>query len=367
MTNPSDVTSCSSSSRGCQVKEDVAEGWEGFCMGLQLINRSSTQEACRAACCSDPVCEVWQLATQRSNRGTNMSCYTGKGFECRSVRTDDFLILAGQRISHGSTLGNGVWCTGNGMRKVPYSTSLSHRERTDECRSGCFFDKDCHVWQYSTVKGCWSGSPKYGSIKCYQDISLAGSIMDGQKFDRSCESTVKPETDYIMVFLVILSAAFLLCCFGAVVMCFGFCAAKKIQTPLSSRSKSPRSRRQGGIDEERSDSTLGMLPSEDLSRAGAPGGEYRALYPNTGSSMGSMSESGSMVAPPYGPLDKSFGGVSSNSSFGQGIAPLLPQPQYPQMLQMQPGMVQPRSGSVQMMPMQVYPGMPMYGAQMPRR
>lgn len=329
-------------------------------MGLQLLNRSSTKEACGAACCDDPACEVWQWATKRSDRnpaGTKaMSCYTGKGFECRSVRTDDFLVYAGQRISHGTQLGDGVWCTGNGMRKSPYSSRLSHKERMDNCRSACFFDKDCHVWQYSTLKGCWSGSPSYGSIKCYKDVSLAGSIMDGQRFDRSCEAAGELNTNYLQVFLVILSAALLLVCFAACVLFFNLCGPKTPKTPRGPSS----SRRQEADDEEASDD-LDHVP-EDLSRAGMQGGAYRALYPNSsppGSTNPSMSipmsegsmghlmppspaGSGQLVpgASPPRPVDVSFGavsGVSSGSSFGQGTTPLLQQ--YPG--QMQPIMMQP--------------------------
>lgn len=324
-------------------------------MGLKLVNASSTQGDCRAACCGDPACEVWQWATKRTDRNQASSlyksCYTGKGFECRSVRTDDFLVYAGQRVSHGTKLGQGVWCTGNGMHKVDYPSTLSHVERTDKCRSACFFDKDCQAWQYSTLKGCWSGS----STSCSKDVSLAFTIMEAQQFDRSCEAAGELKTDYLQVFVVIVAAALLLICFASTVIFFNICGAKRAQTPRSPRSprrpKSPGSRRQHSDDEDAASDDLTHDP-QNLSRPASTGGVYWPLQVNSQSPSGAaspvmMSQSPSGTVSPNmsvmgpRPIENSFGavsGASSGSSFGQGTSPLLGQ-QYRQ--QQMPFVMQP--------------------------
>lgn len=320
----------------------MAQGWEGYCIGLQLLNRTTTKDECRDVCCADPDCEVWQWATKRSERDvalaqSAMSCHVGKGFECRSVRTDDFLVYAGQRISHGTKLEDGMWCTGNGMRHVPYSSKLSHADRLQKCSNACFHNKECHVWQYSTLKGCWSGFPNYGSFKCYKDVALAGTIMDGQRFDRSCEPQGAPKTNYMLVFLVILSAAFLLLCFSVVVLFFGLCGRKS----AGGTSNGPKSSRQDSA--ELSGDELENLGEDGTSRSAQQGGAYRALYPPSASTP-PISENGSMSnpwqgaavgQPPLRPVDASFGGSSSGSSFGQGTTPLLPP--YPGQLPMTAG------------------------------
>lgn len=340
-------------------------------MGLQLLNRSVTKDWCRAACCNDPGCEVWQWATKRSKRDAagadTMSCYTGRGFECQSIRTDDFLVIAGQRVSHGTKLAPSVWCTGNGMRhNTQISQRMSHKERVDSCRSGCFFDKDCQVWQYSTLKGCWSGHAS--SHQCFEDVSLAGTIMDSQKFVCGAANAA-PETNYLMVFLVILSAALLLLCFAIIVLFFGLCGPKSLR-PQSPRA--PKSSRRQEADEDDD----GSQPApQDLSRGG---GLYRALQPNSNPSSSnpspsiSMSEPGSMgplipgyqpgmATPPASggvspmrPLEMSFGGQSSDSSFsGQ---PLLAAPAgYPQPVMQQVQMASSPMAAVDPRIMQILP------------
>jgi len=308
-------------------------------MGLQLLNRSVTQEECRAACCNDPGCEEWVYASKRSidpAGATTMSCSTGRGFECESIRTD-IIPHAGQRITHGTRLPPGVWCTGNGMQLAQLDQRMSHKERIDSCRSTCFFNTDCHVWQYSTLKGCWFGR----SHQCFKDVSLAGTIMDSQKF--VCDAMAGPEkTNYLMVFLVILSAAVLLLCFAIIVLFFGLCGPKRPQSrPQTPRSpKSSRPWQQESFDDEDGSQELDQRP-EDISPA--HGGLYQPIHHNSSPissnpSSTSMSETGSMVplvpgqagvpggAPQIRPMDTSFGASSSNSSFSGTAAPLLGQP-----------------------------------------
>lgn len=313
-------------------------------MGLQLLNASTSKEACRAACCADPACEVWQFSTKRSDqRGELMSCYTGKGFECRSVRADDFLVYAGQRISHGTKLNPGWWCSGNGMHKTEYSSRLSHHDKMERCRNACFFDTSCTHWQYSTVKGCWTGSHNDGPLHCQQDTKHGDAVMDAQIFDGSCAGAGGDlGTNFIMVFFILVAAALLLIGFSLCILGLGLCRPKKVlMEPRVDKS----SWRQDDKDDWANDESLeesGSRPGSPKSpKRGSPAA-YRALYrsseegtpsasPNPSLS---MSRDGSILSPRGGggsmprPADNSFGNMSvtsSNTSFGQGTTPLLPQ------------------------------------------
>ncbi|CAE8603987.1 unnamed protein product, partial [Polarella glacialis] len=95
------LSACTSTDQ-CQVIQDVAQGWEGLCLGLEQLNHSTTPEYCRDKCCGDPKCEVWQWGTDRDSAAATLGmCYTGRGLECQSERFDNLLVRAGQRISHG--------------------------------------------------------------------------------------------------------------------------------------------------------------------------------------------------------------------------------------------------------------------------
>ncbi|CAK0823149.1 unnamed protein product, partial [Prorocentrum cordatum] len=69
-------TDCTSQ---CMVIQDIANGWEGLCVGLQLQNASTTADLCRAACCADPKCEVWQWGNKREKASESSLgvCKTG--------------------------------------------------------------------------------------------------------------------------------------------------------------------------------------------------------------------------------------------------------------------------------------------------
>lgn len=143
----------------CQVIQDVANGWEGFCLGLQLLNSSSTMEFCRSTCCDDPKCEVWQWGNTREKSGSSLGkCSTGRGLECQSERFDDFLVLAGQRISHGTVsevipLERHRWCRGVGMKQAsvaPLSAAGTYKSEVLQCRDACYEDAGCSIWEHST-------------------------------------------------------------------------------------------------------------------------------------------------------------------------------------------------------------------------
>ena len=127
--------------------------------GLQLLNSSTTPEFCRAKCCDDPNCEVWQWGNTRENSGAKLGkCSTGRGLECQSERFDDFLVLAGQRISHGTVsetiqLEKGRWCRGIGMKQADVravSAVGTYKAEVLQCRDVCYGDSGCSIWEHST-------------------------------------------------------------------------------------------------------------------------------------------------------------------------------------------------------------------------
>lgn len=238
----------------CQAIQDVANGWEGFCLGLQLMNRTTTPAACREACCADPNCEVWQWGNPREEYGSALGwCYRGRGLECHSDRFDDFLVLAGQRISHGTVsetirLELGTWCIGSGMRQAngvrPLSAIGTYKSSTDECQKVCFEDPSCSVWEHSTERGCWYGY----SDECSATAEGAETMVAGERVARACGAGVtKPvPTDFVTVFGVI----------GAVALFMTCCASLLLLIGGARRSGSSELRLEGGEADEVADAKL---------------------------------------------------------------------------------------------------------------
>lgn len=213
----------------CQAIQDVEDGWEGFCLGLELLNHSTTPALCRSACCADPNCEVWQWGNAREDFGNALgSCFYGRGLECSSDRFDNFLVLAGQRISHGTVsetikLELGIWCTGRGMRQAAGVAGLSatgtYKQNVDECQKVCFQDPACSIWEHSTAKGCWYGY----SDECSVFAEGAQTMVAGERVARACGTGVRSRepTDYLTVFGIIGAVALLLTCCAALVLLLG--------------------------------------------------------------------------------------------------------------------------------------------------
>lgn len=212
----------------CHVLQDVKQGWEGFCLGLEVVNTSTTADACREVCCADPNCEVWQWGNVRhlaDPKGLG-ACNVGKGIECRGDRFDDFLVLAGQRISHGTVVDTidlepGQWCVGRGMEQANISvTGVFDAQRLKhECRDACYSDATCSIWELSSTEGCWHGY----SEECQTGSLAAKSLIAGQRVAHACGPAESPaaHTDYFVVFgiigfvglvMALLSTVFLICC-----------------------------------------------------------------------------------------------------------------------------------------------------------
>jgi len=212
----------------CQVIQDVANGWEGLCLGLQLQSSSTSPEACRSACCDDADCEVWQWGNTRENSGSELGmCYTGRGLECQSERFDNLLVLAGQRISHGTVsetihLEKGRWCHGVGMKQADVravSPIGTYKTEVLQCRDACYQDSACSIWEHSTSDGCWYGY----SDECSRSFPEAATMVAGERVARACGPGVQNQesTDYVKVFGIIGFIAFLLFCCGVVVVAVG--------------------------------------------------------------------------------------------------------------------------------------------------
>lgn len=169
--------------------QDVETGWQGLCLGLNLVNHTIEKHECRLICCATPSCEVWQWGNMPENVTRKIgSCFIGHGMECQSERFDEFQVLAGQRIAHGSVgdatdLEKGRWCTGDGMKELPWipgkSWTGNWRSQAKYCQQACFLDPGCSVWQHSSELGCWTGF----SDTCQQ---LVPTMVDGQRVARSC-------------------------------------------------------------------------------------------------------------------------------------------------------------------------------------
>jgi len=236
-------TDCTSQ---CMVIQDIANGWEGLCVGLQLQNASTTADLCRAACCADPKCEVWQWGNKREKASESSLgvCKTGRGLECSSDHFENFLVLAGQRVSHGApsetaALEPGQWCTGTGMRQAELHAAQATEAAMKECREVCYEDASCSVWQHSSIEGCWYGSADRCS---HSSVAIAGTVA-GEKVARTCGFGDVPQqrTDYIRVFGVIGLVAFLLTAGAVVVLVLA--PLLRRQGPLRPDAPSP-SRRQ---------------------------------------------------------------------------------------------------------------------------
>lgn len=303
----------------CRAIQDVKYGWEDFCLGLQLINQSTTPALCRSSCCTDPSCEVWQWGNQREQSGNSLgSCYTGRGLECSSDRFDNFLVLAGQKISRSTVsetikLEIGRWCTGSGMRQAPHVTPLSatgtYKNSVDECQKVCYGDARCSIWEHSTTKGCWYGY----SDKCAAGIEGADTMVAGERVARACGLGVSAQapTDYVTVFGIIGAVALLLTCCATIILLIGNGGAQLFEG-------------QGSEDGEGDDNGSARL-SRETSNAGDEAPiedfkDYKEIMPPSPLSISSGKHAPG--AGGFGDPQSNFEGSSNGSTIGS-FTPLL--------------------------------------------
>jgi len=72
----------------CSVIEDLTGT---LCMGLTLDRGAQSAEACRANCCGEPYCEVWQMMR-------NGACWRGRSQVCSTERKYAKDVVVGQRV-----------------------------------------------------------------------------------------------------------------------------------------------------------------------------------------------------------------------------------------------------------------------------
>lgn len=166
-------------SQQCLVVEDLATGWEGGCYGLQKYP-SETQEECRANCCADAACEVWQFSYTGCWRGKGHNCLDGRGFQ---HRPENLRLVAAQRITHGTVkvLGSLAGRKCLGLKEEKYFSSMFEEDLIDRCRTKCYSDTSCGTWQVA------NGTCLYGrALLCREDIRHAQWVVASEKIRHEC-------------------------------------------------------------------------------------------------------------------------------------------------------------------------------------
>jgi len=209
------------------VIRDVQYGWKGNCQGLRKLSDNSTAELCRSVCCQDLTCQVWQLSGMVFASETGQ-CWVGSGYACQSVRTDAYITLAGQRVSHGSVVGTSLmssehgntWCTGLANTFTFAAAVVDDVVRTRRCQDVCHSDGSCDLWEYSTVDGCLYGSSSDST--CSNDTSspysYGSSMLGGERLARSCSVGYGPKERPFLWGIGGLCLLFL-CCFAGAMLC----------------------------------------------------------------------------------------------------------------------------------------------------
>lgn len=298
----------------CTVLEDVQSGWESACIGLQVRNMSTTADACREVCCDDQDCEIWEWGNMRDiadNEGMGI-CYAGKGVSCGGERLDNFLVLAGQRISHGSVrqtvdLEPGTWCVGPDMRQASNFTNEAgalagaQPSAVRACQQACFGDATCGLWEHSYTEGCWVGFAE----SCSSKDPASSTMVAGQQVEHVCgESGANQkyaDTDYVMVFGIIAAVAFLMTCVGMVSLLF--CVS--LREPLTNRSQLRKRQRRkldiSEVNEEDGGSEVDTVSPMSYKRRNGDGRGGYAEVDQVSSSMSSRNGGEALLRSPEAP------------------------------------------------------------------
>lgn len=172
----------------CLVLEDLDTGWQGGCHGLQNYP-TETQEECRANCCADATCDVWQFSYT--------GCWRGKGHQCHDVSVEDgqrtfrkhrpenLRLVAAQRIVHGTV--NvveslvGKHCLG--LKEAEFKTNMFQEDLITRCRRKCYSDISCGIWQVANST-CFYGR----SLICQSNIQpWAAWVVASERIRHECK------------------------------------------------------------------------------------------------------------------------------------------------------------------------------------
>merc|ERR1712232_859381 len=197
------------------------------------------------------------------------------GLECTREHWGDFLVLAGQRISHGDvvadktvSLPKGQWCVGDGMRQQVSNNRTNgslgtnrpslagdYSDPTKDCKHACYGDATCSVWQFSSFMGCWIGTASEASCKMQAPQDMLG----GERVVRACgtEAIRQMQTDFVKVFGIIGLVAVLLTCCALIIL---LSQARSVQK----KNTRPAERGEGSESDVESES-LGMITHREIS------------------------------------------------------------------------------------------------------
>lgn len=189
----------------CRAVRDIASseahGWEESCDGLKLVG-SQTAEFCRASCCKDTACTAWFL------NGTG--CFHGQAEQCGHLESPPSASheinrtgsITGQIMMRGEIVVNAprylMRCEGlqSKLFHAPMARTTSDLmayrrfalSGIDRCRSVCYANPGCTVWQYG-AQGC---SYSTTDVACSPDEALAAEITAGEHITNRCHDAGLP-------------------------------------------------------------------------------------------------------------------------------------------------------------------------------
>ncbi|CAE8618926.1 unnamed protein product, partial [Polarella glacialis] len=101
----------------------------------------------------------------------------------------------------------------------PLSSTGTYKAEVLACRDVCYRDPGCSIWEHSTQDGCWYG---YSDV-CSPGFPESKSQVAGERVARACGSQIQlqEQTDYVKVFGIFGSVAFLLFVCGILVILLG--------------------------------------------------------------------------------------------------------------------------------------------------
>lgn len=193
----------------CKTVRDIASndahGWEESCDGLNFLGGHSV-EVCRAACCNDQACTVWfrnatgcfhgsaeqcgHLNSALARSDTSVSPHARRSQITASLATAKKQNIVGQVVARGDIVVNAsqylMRCEGlqSKLFRAPTARTsadlMAYRRFAlsgiERCRSVCYANPGCTVWQYGAT-GC---SYSTGAVSCSPDAALAAELTAGE-------------------------------------------------------------------------------------------------------------------------------------------------------------------------------------------
>lgn len=179
------------------IASSEAAGWEETCDDVKFLGKHPAEQ-CRTDCCKDQACTVWFRNTS--------GCFHGQAEKCGHLQTGskrrhsaaDNKTFVGQVVVRGVTVVNAPQflqrCEGlqeqifhapmakTGADLMVYrSFALSGVER---CRSVCYANPSCTVWQYG-AKGCFYSN---SDVLCAPDEAVAATLTAGEYITNQCHA-----------------------------------------------------------------------------------------------------------------------------------------------------------------------------------